>query len=64
MIRSQHLRLPVSGEVQRLAVGDPEILAAEPVSSRELLLLGKESGRTTLIVWLRDGSIREYLCNV
>ncbi|MBN8732686.1 MAG: pilus assembly protein N-terminal domain-containing protein [Acidobacteria bacterium] len=64
LIRSQHLRLPVSGEVQRLAVGDPEILAAEPVSSRELLLLGKESGRTTLIVWLRDGSIREYLCSV
>lgn len=64
LIRSQHVRLPVSGEVQRLAVGDPEILAAEPVSSRELLLLGKESGRTTLIVWFRDGSIREYLCNV
>jgi Flp pilus assembly secretin CpaC len=64
LIRSQHLRLAVPGSVQRVAVGDPEILAAEPVSSRELLLLGKDSGRTTLIVWFRDGSIREYICSV
>ena len=64
VVRSQHLRLAVPANVQRVAVGDPEILGAEPVSSRELLLLGKDSGRTTLIVWFRDGSIREYICTV
>lgn len=64
LIRSQHLRLPVAGDVQRVAVGDPEVLSAEPVSSRELLLLGKEPGRTSLIVWLRGGGIREYTCTV
>src|SRR5439155_23281991 len=32
--------------------------------NRELLLLGKSSGRTSLLVWFRDGSVREYLCTV
>jgi Flp pilus assembly secretin CpaC len=30
------------------------------ISSRELLLLGRETGRTTLIVWFTDGSSGEY----
>jgi hypothetical protein len=45
-------------------VGDTEILAAEVISSRELLLLGRETGRTTLIVWFANGSSREYRLSV
>lgn len=59
--KSQHHRMPVTGEIQRLAVGDPDIVSAEPITDRELLILGKGFGRTSVIVWFRDGRIGEYL---
>src|ERR1700736_6351469 len=62
--RSQHLRLPVSADILRIAVGDTEILSAELINNRELLLLGKSSGRTSLMVWFRDGTVRDYICTV
>lgn len=58
--KSQHVRRAWESDIQRVAVGDPEILSAEPIGSREVLLLGKGWGRTSLIVWLKDKSIREY----
>jgi Flp pilus assembly secretin CpaC len=61
VIKSQHLRLPFAKEVQRIAVGDTEILSADLISSREVLMLGRETGRTTFIVWFTDGTLREYL---
>ena len=64
VIRSQYRRLAFPQEIQRIAVGDTEILSAEVISSRELLLLGRETGRTTLIVWFTNGSSREYRLSV
>jgi len=64
IIKSQHVRLPLPVNIQRVAVADSDILAAEIISSRELLLLGKASGRTTLIVWLTNDEVQEYLCTV
>src|SRR5437016_4135428 len=64
IIRGQHHRLSVPMDIQRIAVGDPDMLTVEPLSNRELLLLGKNSGRTTLLVWFRDGSVREYICSI
>lgn len=64
LIKSQHARLPLPSDIQRIAVGDSEILAAEAINSRELLVLGRSAGRTTLIVWFRNGTIREYLYTV
>jgi pilus assembly protein CpaC len=61
VIKSQHLRLPFAKDIQRVAVGDSDILAFEIVHSRELLVLGRDTGRTTLIVWFTDGTLREYL---
>jgi Flp pilus assembly secretin CpaC len=55
VIKSQHERLTVPSDIQRIAVGDPDILSAEAINNRELLLLGKNSGRTTLLIWSRDG---------
>ncbi len=60
VIRSQYRRLPVTQDIQRLAVADTEILTAELITSREVLVLGRETGRTTLIVWFADGSSREF----
>ena len=64
VIKSQYRRLIFPQDIQRIAVGDTEILSAEVISSRELLLLGRETGRTTLIVWFANGSSREYRFSV
>lgn len=64
IIRSQHLRWPLTADVQRLAVGDGETLSAEAINSRELLLLGKGSGRTSLLIWLHDGTVQEFVVTV
>lgn len=64
VIKSQHARISTPNDIVRIAVGDSEILSAEALNTRELLLLGKNAGRTTLLVWFRDGSTREYICTV
>ena len=60
VIRSQYRRLPFTQDIQRIAVADTGILTAELITSRELLVLGRETGRTTLIVWFTNGSSREF----
>jgi len=60
LIKSQYRRLTFPQDIQRVAVGDTEIISAEVISSRELLLLGRETGRTTLIVWFANGLSSEY----
>ncbi len=60
VIRSQYRRLPFTQDIQRIAVADTEILTAELITSREVLVLGRETGRTTLIVWFADGTSREF----
>src|SRR6185503_5684171 len=60
VIRSQYRRLPFPQDIRRIAVADTEILTAELITSREVLVLVRQSGRTTLIVWFADGSSREF----
>ena len=64
VIKSQHRRMPFPRDIQRIAVGDPKILLAELITSREVLVLGQETGRTTLIVWFTNGSFSEMLFSV
>jgi pilus assembly protein CpaC len=64
IIKSQHKRLTFPQEIQRIAIGDTEILSAELITSREVLVLGRETGMTTLIVWFANGLSREYLFSV
>ncbi|HEY9247557.1 MAG TPA: pilus assembly protein N-terminal domain-containing protein, partial [Rariglobus sp.] len=54
----------MNADVQRFAVGDGDTLSAEAINSRELLLLGKSSGRTSLLIWLRDGTVQEFIVTV
>ena len=61
VIKSQHVRLPFNKDIQRVAVGDADILSFELINNREILVLGRDTGRTTLIVWFADGTMREYL---
>jgi len=64
IIKSEHRRLPFTRDIQRIAVGDIDILSAELITSREVLVLGREIGRTTLIVWFTNGTSQEYRFSV
>jgi Flp pilus assembly secretin CpaC len=61
IVKSHHRRLTMKEDIARMAVGDSEIVSAELVTNRELLLLGVDSGRTTLLIWFKSGQLREYL---
>lgn len=61
VIRSYHRRLTFTQDIQRVAIGNTDILSAELLTSRELLVLGRETGRTTLIVWFANGASLEYV---
>lgn len=54
-----HLRLPLDKEVERVAVGSPEILDARLLNTRELLALGNKPGQTSVLVWYVDGDIEQ-----
>src|ERR1700756_1925911 len=62
--RAQHLRVPMPLPIQRIAVGDVDILSVEVLNNREILLLGKRPGRTSLLVWYSDGSLAEHIVTV
>ena len=64
VIKSYHRRLTFTQDIQRLAVGDTNVLSAELITSREVLVLGRETGKTTLIVWFANGVSREYIVSV
>ena len=46
--------------IERVSVAAPETAEAVPVSARSLMLNGKAPGDTSLVIWLDDGSRREY----
>jgi len=64
VIRSYHRRLTFTQDIQRIAIGNTDILSAELLTSRELLVLGRETGRTTLIVWFTNGASLDYIFSV
>ena len=52
------LDMPVN--IERVSVAAPETVEAVPVSARSLMINGKAPGETSLVVWLSDGSRKEY----
>lgn len=52
------LDLPVN--IERVSVAAPETAEAVPVSARSLMINGKLPGETSVVIWLSDGSRREY----
>lgn len=51
-----HRRIVFERVVERVAVGDEELVSFELLTDREILVLGRGSGRTTLIAWFADGA--------
>jgi len=52
--------LSIAGGVSRVAVGDPNVADVKPVGSSQMLVIGGQIGRTTLIVWKSNGARISY----
>ena len=61
IIRSTHERFLLRKDIARYAVGDQDVISVVLVSNRELLALGKTTGRTSLILWFADGTVETFL---
>ena len=46
--------------IDRVSIASPEVAEAVPVSARTVMINGKTTGETSLILWLADGSRRQY----
>jgi Flp pilus assembly secretin CpaC len=64
LLVSTHAHLSFGKEIQRVAVADPGIVSFEPLNEKEGLVLGRALGRTTVLVWFTDGTMKSYLFNV
>ena len=60
VIRSQYRRLSFPVEIRRIAVAETSIVTAELVTNREVLLAGRQTGRTTMVIWFANGQVREF----
>ena len=50
--------------IRRVSIADPTVADAVPVSSQEILVNGKQSGTTTLLLWDNAGGRRMYQVRV
>jgi pilus assembly protein CpaC len=50
--------------IERVSVASPQVVEAVPVSARTLMVNGKAPGDTSLVLWLDDGTRREYEVSV
>jgi len=55
-----HHRISLGRDVDRVAIGSPEILDVTTLSSKELLALGKKPGQTTILVWYESGEVEQH----
>jgi pilus assembly protein CpaC len=60
VLRGMHDQLKFDRDVSRTAVGDQKVLSAEVLNSRTILLLGREMGRTSLLVWFADDTMQAF----
>lgn len=64
LVQWTHARLAFGKDIERIAVGKQSIIEVEVIGGREVLMLGKEVGRTTVMVWYADGSNESFLFSV
>jgi pilus assembly protein CpaC len=50
--------------IRRVSIADPDVADAVPVSSQEIVVNGKASGTTTLLLWDNSGGRRMYQVHV
>ena len=52
--------LDTASDIERISIASPETAEAVPVNTRSLMINGKAPGETSAIVWLSDGTRKEY----
>ena len=58
MGRAYLLDSPV--DIERIAIVSPEVAESVPVSNRSVMINGKSPGETSAVVWLSNGTRKEY----
>lgn len=64
IVRWTHARLVFEKDLERIAVGQPDILEVELLGGREALMLAKNIGTTSMIVWYTDGTTEPVVFGV
>jgi Flp pilus assembly secretin CpaC len=64
LVQWTHARMVFRQDLTRVAVGQNETMEVEILGGREVLILAKEIGRTSLIVWYPDETTETFLFNV
>lgn len=64
IVRWTHARLVFEKDLERIAVGQPNILEVELLGGREALMLAKDIGTTSMIVWYTDGTTEPLVFGV
>ena len=60
----ENARMTFNRELVRIAVGDPAVASVQMISNREILVLGRQSGQTNLLLWFGDGRVSERAVRV
>jgi Flp pilus assembly secretin CpaC len=64
LLVNTHDRLLFEEEIQRIAVADESVVTAELLTTREILVLARDTGRTNVLIWFRSGEFVAYLFRV
>lgn len=64
--KNASLPLKSSTPIERIAVGSADIATVRQISSerKEVLIIAKKAGSTTLFIWTDDGTRHDYVINV
>jgi pilus assembly protein CpaC len=64
VIRNTHARLNFNKDIARIAVGDPSILEMDVLNGREILMIARQVGKTSVIVWYTDNTAEPLMFDV
>ena len=64
LVQWTHSRLVFDKDLKRVAVGQNKTMEVEILGGKELLVLAKQVGRTSLIVWYADNSTETFLFSI
>ena len=64
LVRWTHTRLVFDTSIERVAIGQEDIIELEVLGPREVLVLARNVGRTSLMVWYTDDTTETFLFGV
>ncbi|MFK4751887.1 pilus assembly protein N-terminal domain-containing protein [Oceanobacter antarcticus] len=64
LLRWTHVRFVFNRKLRRVAVGQESIAEVDVLNEKELLVLAKNVGKTSMMVWFMDGTSHAYMLSV